>query len=57
MPFEGSVNEGDFLEVIYECTQVDVYKKHTKDIRYPKKHQHQSRWTTLQNLQTNPCIF
>ena len=57
MPFEGSVNEGDFLKVIYECTQVDVYKKHTKDIRYPKKHQHQSRWISLQNLQTNPCIF
>lgn len=37
MPFEGSVSEGDFLEVIYEGTQVDVYKKHIKDIRYPIK--------------------
>ncbi|MGK0386408.1 MAG: hypothetical protein ACI849_001024 [Patiriisocius sp.] len=37
MPFDGSISEGDFLEVIYKGTQVDVFKKHVKDIRYPIK--------------------
>jgi hypothetical protein len=37
VPLEGSVSDGDFLEVIYQGTQVDVYKKHLKDVRYPVK--------------------
>ena len=37
MPYEGEVSKGDFLEIIYDGTQVDIYKKHEKDVRYPIK--------------------
>ncbi len=36
-PFNGSFIQGDYLEVLYTGTQVDLYKKHYKDVRYPIK--------------------
>ncbi|WP_151892464.1 hypothetical protein [Patiriisocius marinistellae] len=37
VPFEGSIQNGEFFEVLYEGTQVDILKKHAKDVRYPLK--------------------
>jgi len=33
IPLEGNMEKGEYFEVIYEGTQVDLYKKHEKEIR------------------------
>lgn len=37
VPYEGKMSEGDYFEVFYEGRQVDLYKKHFKEVRYPIK--------------------
>jgi hypothetical protein len=37
VPFEGTISKRDYLEVIYEGRQVDIYKKHVKEVKYPVK--------------------
>lgn len=37
VPYEGKISEGDYFEVFYEGRQIDMYKKHYKEVRYPIK--------------------
>lgn len=37
VPYQGGIEEGGYFEVLYEGSQVDLYKKHIKDFSEEKK--------------------